>query len=116
MHFKSICSALAAGLMLLVGTQAFAQRTIDVTGTVTDAKGEPIIGVGVLVAGTRSGDITNEQGKYHLTGVSANATITFSAIGYLQADEPVQGRTVINQTLPLPGRRRGHRLRYPEER
>ena len=99
MHFKSICSALAAGLMLLVGTQAFAQRTIDVTGTVTDAKGEPIIGVGVLVAGTRSGDITNEQGKYHLTGVSANATITFSAIGYLQADEPVQGRTVINQTL-----------------
>ena len=99
MHFKSICSALAAGLMLLVGTQAFAQRTIDVTGTVTDAKGEPIIGVGVLVAGTRSGDITNEQGKYHLTGVSANATITFSAIGYIQADEPVQGRTVINQTL-----------------
>jgi len=99
MHFKSICSALAAGLMLLVGTQAFAQRTIDVTGTVTDAKGEPIIGVGVLVAGTRSGDITNEQGKYHLTGISANATITFSAIGYLQADEPVQGRTVINQTL-----------------
>lgn len=99
MHFKSFCSALAAGLMLLVGTQAFAQRTIDVTGTVTDAKGEPIIGVGVLVAGTRSGDITNEQGKYHLTGISANATITFSAIGYLQADEPVQGRTVINQTL-----------------
>lgn len=86
--------------MLMGGAQsALAQRTVDVTGTVTDAKGEPIIGVGVLVAGTRSGDITDEQGKYHLTGVNPNATITFSAIGYLQVDEPVQGRTVINQTL-----------------
>ena len=85
--------------MLLVGIQANAQRTIEITGTVTDAKGEPVIGAGVLVSGTRIGDITNEHGQYRLTGVSSNATLTFSAIGYLQADEPVQGRSVINQTL-----------------
>lgn len=99
MHFKSFCSALAAGLMLLVGTQAFAQRTIDVTGTVTDAKGEPIIGVGVLVPGTTIGDISDTDGKYKIHAVPTDATLTVSAIGYVTQQVPVQGRKVIDVVL-----------------
>ena len=85
--------------MLLVGTQAFAQRTIDVTGTVTDAKGEPIIGVGVLVPGTTIGDISDVDGKYKLHAVPTDATLTVSAIGYVTQQVPVQGRKVIDLVL-----------------
>ena len=99
MQIKSILSAVAAGLMLLMASDAFAQRNINVTGTVTDATGQPVIGAGVVVAGTRTGDITDVDGKYRLTDVAPNATLTFSAIGYVTADVPVQGRTVVNQVL-----------------
>ena len=99
MTLKSICSAVAAGLMLLCASDAFAQRTLSVSGTITDTAGEPVIGAGVLVNGTRSGDITDENGQYHLTDVRSDATLTISAIGYLTADVPVQGRSVINQVL-----------------
>ena len=85
--------------MLLLASDAFAQRTLSVSGTVTDQSGQPVIGAGVLVAGTRTGAITDENGFYRIAEVSANATLSFTSIGYLQADVPVQGRTVINQVL-----------------
>ena len=99
MRIKTFCSAMAAGLMLLFASDAAAQRTISVSGTVTDTYGEPVIGAGVLISGTSIGDITDVDGKYTLNGVDANATITFSAIGYVTADVAVEGRTTINQVL-----------------
>ena len=86
--------------MLMGGAQsALAQRTVDVTGTVTDAKGEPIIGVGVLVPGTTIGDISDADGKYRLHAVPSDATLTVSAIGYVTQQVPVQGRKVIDLVL-----------------
>ena len=99
MQFKKLLSAALAGLMLFAASDALAQRTISVSGTVTDAEGQPVIGAGVVVAGTRTGDITDLDGKYHLADVAPNATLTFSGIGYTTVDVPVQGRSVIDQVL-----------------
>jgi len=86
-------------VLLLLPAAAFAQRTLNISGTVTDPTGAPVLGAGVLVSGTVSGDITDLDGSYHLSGVAANAVLTVSAIGYKTLEVPVDGRTKIDLVI-----------------
>ena len=54
-------------LMVVCSTVAMAQS--KVTGTVTDAQGEPVIGASVMVKGTTTGTVTDLDGKFTLQGV-----------------------------------------------
>ncbi|MDR2496567.1 MAG: TonB-dependent receptor [Tannerellaceae bacterium] len=92
---KSILCILA---FLLLVCNAAAQN-IAVSGTVTDASGEPLIGVNVLVKGTVNGVITDVDGKFALQQVPANATLVFSYVGYLSQEVAVGSRTTVNITL-----------------
>lgn len=89
--------ALSAVVMMLSG-HAFA-ADINVKGTVTDATGEPLIGVSVLVKGTTKGTSTDLDGNYSLAGVDDKATLVFTYVGYRQADEKINGRKEINVTM-----------------
>ena len=91
--------ALLAGCLALLSASAFAQGNLTITGTVREATGEPVVGAGVLVAGTPSGTVTDLDGTYRLTGVQRNAVITVTAIGFKTIEEPVDGRTSIDFTL-----------------
>lgn len=55
--------------MLFIAAQAFAQGTVQ--GTVTDDKGEPLIGATIILAGTSKGTATDFDGNYILENVSA---------------------------------------------
>lgn len=79
-------------LTLLVASGAWAQ-TVTVTGTVTDEKNEPLIGASVLVKGTQKGAVTDLDGKFTLSGVSKNATVVVSYVGYAATTESLNGRT-----------------------
>ena len=73
-------ASLALGLVL--GAQAlFAQNTITVTGTVTDAKKEPIIGASILQSGTTVGTATDIDGNFTLS-VPEDAILEISSIGF----------------------------------
>lgn len=74
------------------------QNKKNVSGTVTDVNGEPIIGANVVEAGTTNGIITDVDGKYTLE-VDDNSTLQFSYIGYLSQDVKVAGKSVINIKL-----------------
>ncbi len=87
--------ALLTLVVLFVAIPLFAQN-IDVTGTVTDATGEPLIGVTVMVAGTSNGTATDLDGNYALKNVPSKGKLVFSYIGYADLTENVNGRTVIN--------------------
>ncbi|NEU09933.1 TonB-dependent receptor [Flavihumibacter sp. R14] len=77
----------------------FAQETITVSGKVTDAATkESLIGVTVVVKGTTQGVTTNVDGLYSIKA-PANATITFSYLGYTTKDVPVNGATTLNVQL-----------------
>ena len=52
------------------------------TGTVTDTKGEPLIGVSIVVKGTTTGSVTDVNGKFSLQTPVPNPSFTFSYIGY----------------------------------
>ena len=52
-----------------------------ISGTVTDANGEPLIGASVIIAGTREGAATDFDGKFSLN-CAVNATLKISFVGY----------------------------------
>lgn len=59
------------------------QQKKTVTGTVTDASGETLIGVNVMIKGTNRGFITNYEGVYTITDAPDNGVLVFSYVGYL---------------------------------
>jgi len=69
-----------------------------VSGTVTDASGEAVIGANVAEKGTTNGNITDADGKFTLT-VSDNATIVISYIGYVTQEIAVGSKTDFFITL-----------------
>jgi TonB-linked SusC/RagA family outer membrane protein len=96
---KSFLMLLAAGLLLcLAGLPALAQN-LRVQGTVTDTKGEALVGAMVYVQGTSNGSMTGNDGRYSLTGVPAKASLVISMMGYEELTVPVDGRTSIDVQL-----------------
>lgn len=94
-NVRSLCFVLA----MLVVQCAFAQNK-TITGTVTDNKQEPLIGVNVVVKGNTSvGAITNLDGKYSLSVPEGKATLVFSYIGYVTQEVPVEQQPVVNVIL-----------------
>ena len=78
--FLKRLASLALGIFL-GGTALFAQKTITVTGTVTDAQKEPIIGASIIQSGTTVGTATDIDGNFSLD-VPEGATLEFSSIGF----------------------------------
>ena len=85
-----------ASLVLSVGA-VWAQE-VKVSGTVTDAAGEPLVGVYVLIQGTTTGTSTGIDGDYTLD-VPANGTLVYSLMGMKDAVEPVNNRASINVVM-----------------
>ena len=74
--------------MALSCANAFAQQ---VTGTVKDAAGEPVIGAAVVVEGTTNGTTVDLDGNFVLNAVPSDAVLVVSSIGYKTAHVPVGG-------------------------
>jgi len=85
-------------LCLILGMGASFAQTVNVTGKVTDASGQGLVGASVFVAGTTNGTMTDASGNYSLS-VPSNATLTFSFIGFTEQLIAVGGRKVINVIL-----------------
>ena len=70
----------------------------NVTGKISDDKGGPLPGVSVLVKGTATGGITDDNGMFSLAA-DKNATLIFSFIGFLTKEEALNGRSTIDISL-----------------
>ena len=90
---KLAAVALALGCALSLQAQ-------NVSGTVKDANGEPVIGAFVLVQGTNTGTSTDIDGNY-VINVSdpSKDVLEFSMIGMGTQTIPINGQAVINVTL-----------------
>ena len=58
----------------------------NLSGTVTDESGMPLVGVSVVIKGTNKGVATDFDGKYSLTDVPRGAVLQFSSVGYQTTD------------------------------
>lgn len=65
-------------------------QDVTITGTVTDANSEPLVGVNVLVKGTTTGAITDIDGNFSVSG-KKGSTLVFSYIGMLTQEVVYKG-------------------------
>ena len=82
---------------LLCSIGAMAQKK-TVTGVVTDATGEAVIGASVVETGTTNGTITDFEGNFTLS-VTENGSIQVSFIGYQTQTLSVKGKTNLKVIL-----------------
>ncbi|MBL7802119.1 MAG: TonB-dependent receptor [Saprospiraceae bacterium] len=76
---------------------AGALRAQIVTGTVTDASGNALVGVTVFVKGTNNGTTTGIEGEYRLD--AGNGTLVFRYVGYTTQEIDLQNRTSLDVVL-----------------
>ena len=92
----SILSILFAAF--LGSAQVYAQNR-NISGTVVDEGGEPVIGAGVVVVGQRTlGTTTDIDGTYKIS-VPAGVSLEFSCIGYDNQVIAVGNQSVINVVM-----------------
>jgi TonB-dependent starch-binding outer membrane protein SusC len=95
----------AAGVGLLIasalGRPAEAQddQRLIVSGTVTGQEGAPLTGVTVTATGTDSRAVTGVNGRYSITNVPANATLSFVVVGRRPVQAQVGGRSTIDVSM-----------------
>ena len=83
-HFERLLLSL---MLMLTSTLMYAQT--EITGTVVDPNGEPIIGATVMEKGTQNGTVTDFDGNFKLK-VAAGKTLTFSYIGFDKQEQPAK--------------------------
>ncbi len=83
-------------LFLLISSLGFSQEKFTLSGTISDKKNnETLIGVNVVVKGTKIFTITNEYGFYSLTLPKGDYDINISYVSY----ETISEKIVLNQNL-----------------
>ncbi len=75
-----LCLGCTAGL--------FAQKT-TISGTVTDQEGEPLVGAAVVVEGSKTGTITDFDGKF-IIDATPGANLVFSYVGMVSTIAPAK--------------------------
>ena len=79
-----------------VCTMVSAQQ-VNVSGVIKDATGETVIGASVMVKGTKTGTVTDFDGKFHVE-CTPGATLVISYIGYqTQEVKAADGMNVVLQ-------------------
>lgn len=92
---NNLLKKMCLGIMMLLGGVIYAQT---VSGTITDVNG-PLPGASIVVKGTQNGTATDFDGKYTLDGVSTDAILVVSSLGYVTQEIAVAGQTTIDVTL-----------------
>lgn len=85
------------GILCLASTSLIAQT--QVTGKVSDARGEALIGASVTVKGTSTGTITDFSGNYELNVPGSDVTLVFTYTGFVMQEVALAGRTRVDVTL-----------------
>ncbi len=70
----------------------------QVTGTVTDGNGEPVIGAAVMEKGTQNGAVTDIDGNFTIS-VDPDAVLLVTYLGFSDKEVSVTGRTQVDITL-----------------
>jgi len=88
-------NSLAAKTMEVTSTE---QQTGNISGTIIDQNGEPLIGVNVTIKGASSGAITDLDGRFRVQA-SVGATLIVSYVGYETQEIVIRNTSSLNITL-----------------
>lgn len=93
---NNLSKLLMSSVLCTVCTMVSAQQ-VNVSGVIKDATGETVIGASVMVKGTKTGTVTDFDGKFHVE-CTPGATLVISYIGYqTQEVKAADGMNVVLQ-------------------
>lgn len=71
----------------------------EISGIVTDSKGNGIAGISVKLKGKASGVTTNTEGKFSIKVPTTQAVLVFSSVGYAEQEVKLEGKTSLSVTM-----------------
>lgn len=80
---------LNSSLVVIVPDEASKARTVN--GKVTDADGNPLVGVSILEKGTSNGTASKDDGSFSLNVNGNSAILVFSSLGYQTREQAAAG-------------------------
>ena len=92
-------AASAQGNVASASATTQSANTKIITGNVTDASGETLIGLTVKVAGTSVATATDIDGNYSIKVPAGSNELEFSYIGYQTIKRPINGQNKINVVM-----------------
>ena len=95
---KAFLMTVLSAMLMILSANAQTGTPINVSGTVTDIAGEPIIGASILLQGTTTGVITDYDGNFSIQA-PADGTLVISYVGYVTQTISIQNRNNINVIL-----------------
>ncbi|MGD1892741.1 MAG: SusC/RagA family TonB-linked outer membrane protein [Cyclobacteriaceae bacterium] len=99
MNLKLLARFLLIAILFCGITTTFAQQR-SVSGTVTAEEEGALPGVNILVKGTTQGTVTDIDGNYRISIPGDDATLMFSAVGYVSQEIAVGNRSEVNVVMP----------------
>ncbi len=94
---RFICSIMVLASISVL--PALAQDSRIVSGTVTSADNSPLPGVNIFIEGTTKGTVSDIDGNYSLEVSGDAVVLTYSFIGYVTRNVPVNNQSTIKITL-----------------
>ncbi|MCG8306357.1 MAG: TonB-dependent receptor [Cytophagales bacterium] len=93
-----------SGLFILTAISSFAQSAFTISGNISDAHGNPVPGISIVLKNTTIGDATDLNGDYQLKIYEpGNYTIVVTGIGYESRSQNISLKTeqIIIQNFKL---------------
>lgn len=84
-------------IFVLSGSSLLGQFTVS--GTITEADGETLIGANIIEQGTDNGTTSDIDGKYSFSVTDGNAILEISYTGFQTVSIPVDGRSSVDIVL-----------------
>ncbi len=75
-------TVLLLGFCLNANAKNYSPPPVDITGKVTDEKGDPVPGASVFIAGTTRGTTTNSAGEFVINVPDRNVRLEISNVGF----------------------------------
>jgi TonB-linked SusC/RagA family outer membrane protein len=88
-----------AALLLLLFNLVLSAQNYTVKGKVSDQTGAPLIGITVLIKGTKMATVTDFNGTFQIKSENATGVLAFSAIGYKSKEVDYSSTVDLNVTL-----------------
>lgn len=95
---KKIIMFIILAIALLPSVAMAQDSARKVTGKITDEDGQPMVGVGVVIAGTLTGVLSDDKGEYSII-VGPDQELQFSFLGYKTETRKPGNKSVVNVSM-----------------
>ncbi|HTG55136.1 MAG TPA: von Willebrand factor type A domain-containing protein, partial [Niabella sp.] len=89
--------------LIIIVLAAFTQKSVTITGVITDVAGLPVAHAIVQEKGTSNSTSADDKGNFKITVKNTEALLVITSVGFNQKILPVKGKTTLKVVLEAAG-------------